>query len=192
LADKLKSGYLDLVFTLAQTDARRNLVADWNEKLAWTSAEHFVVDTSELIPFIGRAAGFIDRKALQILDDHDVPYRIAFVAEDLSSLSAAVEAGIGVMVVPERVVPAPLIVVRDSVLPMLPDLRAGVFFSEGFDLKHNKQLVESFVSAVQPLPVATNVVACRARRSPTPCFDGHPRCRCWRSPRRVTMPKCSR
>jgi len=43
-----------------------------------------------------------------------------------------------------------LVVADDRILPRLPDLRAGVFHKEGFDVKRNKSLVDAFVSAVRP------------------------------------------
>ena len=86
----------------------------------------------------------------EVLDDQDVPYQIVFSAADLGTLAAAVEAGIGIMVAPERVIPDSLIVAHDRMLPKLPELRAAIFCKEGFDLKRNKALVDAFVSAVQP------------------------------------------
>jgi len=154
LAEKLKSGYVDVVFMLAPTEPRRNVLAEWNEKLAWVCApHHFPVTDGEPIPFVGRDNGLMDRKAMEILEDREVPYRLIFNAMDVTTLTAAVAAGIGVMVAPERVIPEPLIIARDRVLPKLPEMRAGVFFKEGFDLKRHRALAEAFVSVVQPAKV---------------------------------------
>jgi hypothetical protein len=46
--------------------------------------------------------------------------------------------------------PASPVVADERILPKLPDLRAGIFYKEGFDLKRNKLLVDAFVSAVRP------------------------------------------
>jgi DNA-binding transcriptional LysR family regulator len=163
LAEKLRSGYIDLAFLLAQTESRRNLVAEWYEKIVWVCAPHQIpLPDDEPIPFVNREEGFIDRKVMEVLDDSDVPYRIVFSAADLATLFAAVEAGIGVMVAPERVIPDSLIVAQDRNLPPLPEFRAGVFCKEGFDVKHNKSLVDAFVAAVQPPGVAQQ----RAARRP--------------------------
>jgi DNA-binding transcriptional LysR family regulator len=35
LAEKLKAGYVDLVFMLAQTNSRRNVLAEWSEPIVW-------------------------------------------------------------------------------------------------------------------------------------------------------------
>ena len=153
LAEKLKGGYVDLVFMLAQTDSRRNLLAEWNEQIVWARAfDQFPVVQDEPIPFVGREEGFIDRKVMDVLDEREVPYTIVFNAGDLTALAGAVEAGIGVMVAPKRAVPASLVAARDRALPKLPELRSAVFHKEGFDIKRHKLLAEAFVSAVAPRP----------------------------------------
>jgi DNA-binding transcriptional LysR family regulator len=153
LAEKLQSGFVDLVFMLAQSDSRRNLVAEWDEKLIWVRAAHLPVLNDEPIPYISREEGFIDRKVLDLFEDSNVPYRIVFSAVDLWNLAAAAEAGVGVLVTLDRVrdhMSDSLVVADEPVLPKLPGLRAGVFYKEGFDLKHHKSLVDAFVSAVRP------------------------------------------
>jgi DNA-binding transcriptional LysR family regulator len=162
LTEKLDSGYIDLAFVLAQTESRRNLVAEWNEKIVWICARQQIPLAADApIPFVSRDQGFIDSKVLEVLDDHDVPYQIVFSAADLGTLAAAVEAGIGIMVAPERVIPEPLIIADDRILPKLPELRAGIFCKEGFDLKRNRALVEAFVAAVQPTDVTPKWVTRR-------------------------------
>jgi DNA-binding transcriptional LysR family regulator len=153
LAEKLKSGYVDLVLMFAQSGSRRNLIAEWPEKLVWVRAQHSPLLDDEPIPYLSREAGFIDRKVLDMFEDSNVPYRIVFSAVDLWNLAAAVEAGIGVMVTLDRVkfeISSSLVVASEPILPKLPEMRAGVFHKEGFDLKHNKSLVDAFVSAVRP------------------------------------------
>src|SRR6185312_10679653 len=59
LTDKLASGYLDLVFMCAPGDSRRNMLAEWHEKLTWVRGPHFVLEPGEPIPFVGREEGFI-------------------------------------------------------------------------------------------------------------------------------------
>jgi DNA-binding transcriptional LysR family regulator len=153
LAAKLKSGYVDLVFMLGQSESRRNQIDEWEEKLVWVRAAHLTVSDDEPIPYISREDGFIDRKVLDLFEDANVPYRIVFSSVDLWNLAAAAEAGVGLLVTLERVKPdmsGMLVVAKDKILPKIPDLRAGVFHKEGFDLKRNKSLVDAFISAVRP------------------------------------------
>jgi DNA-binding transcriptional LysR family regulator len=163
LSEKLESGYMDLAFMLAQSESRRSLVAEWCERIVWVRAPHQPpLAEDEPIPFVSREEGFIDSKVFEVLDDHDVPYQIVFSAADIGTLAAAVEAGIGIMVAPERVVPDSLIIAHDRMLPKLPELRAGIFCKEGFDLKRNRALVDAFVAAVRPSYVTPKWAARRA------------------------------
>jgi len=153
LVEKLNSGYVDLVLMFSQSDARRNLITEWAEKLVWVRAQHCPLRDDEPIPYLSREAGYIDRRVLDLFEDSNVPYRIVFSAVDLWNLAAAAEAGLGVMVTLDRVkfeVSPNLVIANERILPRLPELRAGVFHKEGFDLKRNKSLVDAFVLAVQP------------------------------------------
>jgi len=153
LAEKLRSGYVDLVLMFAQSGSRRNLITEWPEKLFWMRAQYSPLPHDEPIPYISREAGFLDRKVLDLFEDSNVPYRIVFSAVDLWNLAAAAEAGVGVMVTLDRVKPdmsSTLVVASERILPRLPDMRARVFHKEGFDLKRNKSVMEAFVSAVRP------------------------------------------
>lgn len=163
LAEKLKAGYVDLVFMLAPTPSRRNVLAEWSEPIVWGRAKDvFPVVENEPIPFVGREGGFIDRKVMDALDEIDVPYKIVFNAGDLTALAAAVEAGIGVMVAPERALPRSLIVGRERVLPQLPELRSAVFHKEGFDVRRHRALIDAFAVAVGPPGAGTGRLAQRA------------------------------
>jgi DNA-binding transcriptional LysR family regulator len=145
------SGYVDLAFGFSKTEARRNLLTTWNEKLAWARApDIFPVQDNEPLPFVGRKAGFMDEKVLQRLDDVDVPYQVTFRGSDLGALIAAVMAGIGIMVAPARFIPEPLIDANTAALPELPEMAVGVSCREGLDLKRHKAVVAAFISAVTP------------------------------------------
>jgi DNA-binding transcriptional LysR family regulator len=135
-------------------------LAEWGEQIVWCrSAEQFPVVDDEPIPFVGREEGFLDRKAMDVLEEREVPYTIVFNAGDLTALTAAVEAGIGVMVAPLRAVPDALIVAKDRILPKLPKMTSAVFYKEGFDVKRHRTLIEAFVSAVAPSSAVLNRLA---------------------------------
>jgi DNA-binding transcriptional LysR family regulator len=167
LKEKLESGYLDMVFMVALTESRRNLVAEWEEQVVWARAPHFVVPNAGPIPYISREKGFIDRHVLNVLDDHHLPYKVVFSCTDLWNIAAAAQAGIGIISTVERALmdfEGSLIEADDPILPRLPKMRAGVFVKEGFDLKRHKAAVDAFVSAVRPRP-AVAIAASTARRN---------------------------
>ena len=155
LTETIKSGFVDLAVMTVGEESRRNLLTEWTEKFVWIrSPQQSSITGDEAIPFVARQDGTMDRRVLDLLDERELPYRIVFNATDLACMFAAVKAGIGLMCVPERTVPHFLTVARERSLPKLPDLRVGVFCTEGFDRVHHKLLVEAFVSAVQPLKPA--------------------------------------
>lgn len=153
LAEKLRSGYVDLALMFVRSESRRGVIAEWLEPLAWVHARHFTLPDDEPIPYLSREGGYIDRKVLNLLDECKVPYRIAFSAVDPWSLAAAAEAGLGLMVTLDRGrgdLSRSLVVAEKNVLPQLPEMRAGVYFKEGFDIERHRILKEAFISAVRP------------------------------------------
>jgi DNA-binding transcriptional LysR family regulator len=150
LAEQHKAGHVDLAFMLTPTGPRRNQCSEWNEKLVWVRAPHMFPILNGEIPFVGHHQGTIDGKVLEVLDEREVPYRIVFSASDIACMITAVKTGLGLMIAPERAIPKPLIAARERILPKLPEVRAGVFCREEFDLMRHKSLVTAFISAVQP------------------------------------------
>jgi DNA-binding transcriptional LysR family regulator len=151
-AKRLASGYVDLAFIVAPLELKLNVLSEWKERYVWASAHGFVVDRDAAIPLIVRAEGYLDRLALEAMDQKDLPYRIAFSATDMSARTAAVLVGVGIMAVPERTLPAQLAVVGDPLLPRLPELRVGVFYRDGLDVSRIRKLADAFVAAVKPAP----------------------------------------
>lgn len=151
LTEKKKSGFVDLTMMIGNNEPRRNLLAEWSEKFVWVRAPHHQALADDgSIPFVGRQDGVLDRVATQVLDEREIPYRIVFSATDIVCMYAAVEAGIGMMCMPARAVPKSLVVAKERYLPKLPDLRVGVYCTEGFDVARHRALVDAFIAAVQP------------------------------------------
>jgi DNA-binding transcriptional LysR family regulator len=149
-AKRLASGYTDLAFATAPSELKLNVLSEWKEKYVWISAPGFALDVDAPIPLIVRAEGFLDRLAIEAMDQKALPYRIVFSATDMTARTAAVAAGVGIMAVPERVRPAQLVAVESPQLPWLPELRVGVFYRDGFDVRRVKKLADAFVAAVKP------------------------------------------
>lgn len=149
-AKRLASGYVDLAFAVAPSELKLNALSEWKERVVWTSAPGFAIDGDAPTPLIVRAEGFLDRLAIEAMDQKDLPYRIAFSATDMTARTAAVVAGVGIMAVPERVLPAQLVVMDDPLLPALPEVRVGVFYRDGLDVRRIRKLAEAFVAAVKP------------------------------------------
>ena len=119
LTEKLRAGYVDLAVMLPLSELRLNALAEWTEKMVWVRAAHLQpLDGNEPVPIVHREAGLIDRKVMKLLDEQGVPYRVTFGATDMGTLVAAVEAGMGVLVVPERValgLPETVVIAEDRI-----------------------------------------------------------------------------
>ncbi|MFZ0422704.1 MAG: LysR family transcriptional regulator [Xanthobacteraceae bacterium] len=169
LTEKLRAGYVDLAVMLPLSELRLNALAEWTEKMVWVRAAHLQpLDGSHPVPIVHREAGLIDRKVMKLLDQQGVPYRVAFGATDMGTLVAAVEAGMGVLVVPERValeLPDTVVIAEDRILPRIPEIRGGVFYKEGFDLKRHRPMVDAFLSVVRPPHVKPTLATRAAARS---------------------------
>jgi DNA-binding transcriptional LysR family regulator len=149
-AKRLASGYVDLAFVVAPLELKLNVLSEWTERYVWACAPGFVLDDDGPMPLIVRAEGFLDRLAIEAMDQKEMPYRIAFSATDMTARTAAALADVGILAVPERALPAQLVVADDPRLPRLPDLRVGVFYRDGFDVGRIRKLAEAFVAAVKP------------------------------------------
>lgn len=151
LAERIKSGFVDLTFMIGDSEPRRNLICEWTEKFVWVRARHQRGLTEDgSIPFVARQDGTMDRTVFKLLDERGIPYRIVFSATDLMCMYAAAESGLGMMCMPTRTVPDSLVIARERYLPKLPDLHLGVYHAEGFDVARHQALVDAFISAVRP------------------------------------------
>jgi DNA-binding transcriptional LysR family regulator len=79
---------------------------------------------------------------------------MVFTATSSVSTMAAVAADLGVAPAIERLVPADLVVWRDTPLPPLPDIECGIYLREGEDDPLLEALAETLGVAIRP-PAAT-------------------------------------
>jgi len=151
----LADGYLDIAFTLAPLERSMSPHIEWEEKLIWACAPDLSLSRNDFVPLIVLPGGFIDSRAINTLEQNNIPYKIVFRAGDMSARKAAAVAGIGLKVTPERCMHEELSVAREPWLPSLPKLRGGVFLKEGLDMKRTKKIVNAFVEAVIPIRVSS-------------------------------------
>jgi DNA-binding transcriptional LysR family regulator len=150
LLNALASGHFEAVFALVPSEFRLQSFAEWTEQLVWVCASSFKLPAGSTLPLIMRTSGYIDSLTVQALTNKDIPYRIAYRANDLTTRTAIAAAGKGIMVLPRRVVPTHLVVAPHDFLPKLAALRAGIFLSEAIDVSRVKSVMAAFASAVSP------------------------------------------
>ncbi|NUK62264.1 LysR substrate-binding domain-containing protein [Streptomyces lunaelactis] len=114
LHKQLEAGRLDLVLAKRRTadDTHGELV--WRDHLIWIAAEGVRLDPDRSVPLILFPPPAVTRaRALDVLERHGRPWRIACTSGSLSGLVAAARAGLGVMAHTRGLVPPGLVPVPD-------------------------------------------------------------------------------
>ncbi|MEV0091004.1 LysR substrate-binding domain-containing protein [Streptomyces sp. NPDC050738] len=97
LHKELEAGRLDLVLAKRRTgDTHGELV--WRSPLTWIGAPRLRIDPDRPLPLIlFPPPGITRARALEVLERHQLPWRISCTSTSLSGLIAAARAGLGVM-----------------------------------------------------------------------------------------------
>ncbi len=90
-----------------------------SEKLVWVGNQKLIKD-KQPIPLILSPKPCVYRKAaIEALNHIGVKWRIAFSSHSYSGIIAAVKAGLGLTILPQKMVPKDLLLVRSDFLPSL-------------------------------------------------------------------------
>lgn len=113
LHEQLAAGRLDLVLAKRRAgDTHGELV--WRDRMIWIAAEGVRIDPDRPVPLILFPPPAVTRaRALDVLERHGRPWRIACTSGSLSGLVAAARAGLGVMAHTRGLVPPGLVPVPD-------------------------------------------------------------------------------
>ena len=94
LVKSYRAGKLDLAVALGEMPGGEIL---GRQKVMWIAAREFKLDPRQPVPLVLLEAPCIFRNlALEALDRHGIPWRIAYSTSSLSGLRAAVKAGLGI------------------------------------------------------------------------------------------------
>jgi DNA-binding transcriptional LysR family regulator len=152
LLRRLRQGDLDLAVVLSTDEPTDQPRHRWGEEVEWVThpslAERLsVVDPVPLVLHSGTVG--LSERAQATLAEAGRRSTVAFEANNLVVLSAAVFVGIGVMPMPRRAVPELLSVLPAGVLPRLPHLHCGVYVENGEALP--ELIADEFARAVMIL-----------------------------------------
>ena len=125
------NGELDLVLAKRRLgDSRGRLV--YREPLVWLARDPEHVLSLAALPLIAFPPPSVTRSiALEVLEQHRMPWRIVCTCGSLSGLTAAARAGMGVLVQPQSMSPSGLKEI--SRLPPLEDVEFVLIPSKGAD-----------------------------------------------------------
>ncbi|MFQ2093543.1 LysR family transcriptional regulator [Aeromonas taiwanensis] len=108
-----EAGGLDLAL-IKQGRGQGEPVARWREPLAWVDSRDWPAAGRRPLPLaVFPNEGLYRRQITDALDGEGIPWRIAYVSASLASLQGAVSAGIGVSLLPARLVQPDQVVLED-------------------------------------------------------------------------------
>jgi DNA-binding transcriptional LysR family regulator len=97
-----EAGELDLAL-IKQGRGQGEPIARWREPLAWVDSRDWPAGERDPVPLVVfPSEGLYRRQITDALDARGIPWRIAYVSASLASLQGAVSAGIGVSLLPAR------------------------------------------------------------------------------------------
>jgi len=152
---ELEHGELDLVITVSTTQPAIEARHSWIEETVWVRSTATNIDPDGPVPLVSYGEdGTCHRLAIAALHRAGRDCDSVFTSRSLISLTAAVVAGLGVMVLPRsRVAGQPgLQVWEDPPLPVLPDLYCGVFLREGGNRATIEELADNLAADLRPHP----------------------------------------
>lgn len=103
---RFEAGELDLAL-VKQTRGKGSPLASWREPLVWVDSRDWPARERDPLPLVVfPSEGLYRRQMTEALDGLGRRWRIAYVSASLASLQGAVSAGIGVSLLPKRLMPA--------------------------------------------------------------------------------------
>jgi len=131
LCDDVRIGYLDAAFVVRPSTSTSKFDVRWDEKMCWVCAPNFVLGEGRPVPLLSWPGSLSDTLAIAALSRADTSHSIVFVAHDLTSHLVALRAGLGICILPQRIVPPQLKIAEFHFLPELPLAMSGVLVNEG-------------------------------------------------------------
>lgn len=129
---RFEAGDLDLAL-VKQTRGKGAPLASWREPLVWVDSRDWPARERDPLPLVVfPSEGLYRRQMTEALDGLGRRWRIAYVSASLASLQGAVSAGIGVSLLPKRLMPADQLALTQwpKVAPVELALHAGGSGSE--------------------------------------------------------------
>ncbi|TPE53345.1 LysR family transcriptional regulator [Maribrevibacterium harenarium] len=129
LLNRLEKGQLDiaLVEMMAGTEGGIRLRRD---ALVWVGSRDHHLQSLPVLPLAVFDEGCYHRRhAMRLLEEADIPYRIAFTSQSRAGVLAAVRAGIGIGIIPLHTLEDDLVVLNEE-LPTLPETEVALFMGK--------------------------------------------------------------
>jgi DNA-binding transcriptional LysR family regulator len=155
LVRDLRQGELDVVMAVSSGEPYGDARFHWNEALVWVRAPLTAIDPNVPVPLISHGEKCLThRYVAEALERAGRTYSLSFTESSLTSLMAAVGAGLGVMALPRCISQvAGLTIWEDAPLPQLPSVVCNVCVRVGADEsveRFAQALAEAFTGEASP------------------------------------------
>ncbi len=148
ICEGLLERYIDIGCFLGEHESDADIatlvVKQWEEQFVWVRSPRFVLSHGLPIPLLTWPG---EQLMVAALTKSGAPYRIAFNSPDHHAQLAAAEAGIGLTVIPRRLIPPDLVEAKEYYLPRLPPSKA--YLCARTDAGSNQ--AASFLGTLSPL-----------------------------------------
>lgn len=147
--DDVGAGYLDAAFVVRASAGPSQLIERFDETMCWVCSDRFVLAEGRPIPLLSWPNSVSDALAIEALSQANASYSVVLVGHDLMTHFAAARAGLGVFLMPRRLVPADLRIAEFHYLPKLPPVDSGIFVNEAIP-PAEAQLLRDAIADVMP------------------------------------------
>lgn len=133
LLDRFHDGAFDLVLVKREPSARLEGVRVWREPLVWVARDQFAASGFDTVPLVVSPEPCVYRKrAIDALEAFGRKWRVAYTSTSLAGSQSAVNAGLGITVLPREMVPSYLTpIINDAELPPLYDTEIALIEAPG-------------------------------------------------------------
>ncbi len=155
LMREMNGGDLDLIVTHS-SDAAAIAAArhSWTDQLVWCRSDITKIEPQAPVPLVAFSEECLCyRSAMQALKQSGRDSRLVLTASGVLTLSAAVNAGMGIMaMMRSRVRFTNLMIWEDPPLPPLPELHVGIFVPENCEDPVLLELADELAPLLRPRP----------------------------------------
>ncbi|MDB5656293.1 MAG: hypothetical protein JWQ94_3906 [Tardiphaga sp.] len=145
IAKCLLDGFIDVGIFLGlvdmSPDSSIDVIAQRDDEVTWVRSKDFTLSPGAPVPLLTWPGQIMHDLMIQALERKGMVYRIAFSSPDYHARIEAAKAGIGLTILPRRLVPEPLMAANEYYLPLPGVPKIFLCARAGFRDK-NRKLVD--------------------------------------------------
>lgn len=150
LLDRFYDGAFDLALVKREPSEKLEGVRVWREPLVWVARDQLAVVGLDTVPLVVSPEPCVYRKrATDALEAVGRKWRVAYTSTSLAGSQSAVNAGLGITVLPREMVPSYLTpIINDPELPSLYDTEIALIEAPGLSQTAHR-LAQHIVAALE-------------------------------------------